>query len=318
MLPFSQDIVELSEIDITDITFRITTKEKVDDLAGSIKHLGLINPPVLIPESTKLIVVSGFRRIAAATFLKWEKIPARRLPESFPKWQCAELAVTDNAFQRSLNLVEISRCLVLLSKHLHSFESLTQKAVDLGLQVNKDFCQKVRPLFNLPWSVQQALLSNAIALPTALALSDLQTKDAVLLANLFKSLRCSLNRQRQILTLVSEISLSEDISVHELLKASAIRMVIENPEMDKNRKTRIITDYLKRRRYPAIFASEEQFAQQVRELNLGNRLRLSAPPYFEGKTFGFTLQFDNLEELKTHCQKLNALVENPVLKEIIK
>ncbi len=317
MLPFKQDIIYFARIDLTNTSFRITTESKADDLVGSIKQVGLINPPILIPQAQGFIVVSGFRRIAAASCLGWEKIPVRLLPESISERRCAELAVMDNAFQRSLNLIEISRCLVLLSKNLQPSESMIKEARKLGLPANKDYCKKVQPLSLLPWPIQEALLSNAIALPTALTLADLVPQDAIRMANFLKYLQCSLNRQREIITLLSEIGLSENISINEILEAPAVQSVIENSDVDKNQKTRIITGYLKRRRYPAISAAEAYFEKQVAKLKLGNRIRLSPPKYFEGTTFGLTLHFDTLDELKMQCRKLNKAIEDPVLTEIL-
>ena len=150
MLPTDEKIVFLSTIDIKDSAFRITTEEKVDDLVKSFGNVGLVNLPILVPEAEKLNIVSGFRRVRAAACKGWEMIHARILPESFPKRRCAEIAVTENTFQRQLNLIEISRCLLLLRKHLNPPESLSEIAAALGLPAGQDICQKILSLSLLP------------------------------------------------------------------------------------------------------------------------------------------------------------------------
>jgi len=106
---FKEKIVKLSEVDAGDHSFRITTQETVDDLMDSIGHVGLLNLPLLLEKKTRYIVLCGFRRIEACRRLNRLDVKARILDSDTKKLECARYAVTDNAFQRPLNLIE-KRC----------------------------------------------------------------------------------------------------------------------------------------------------------------------------------------------------------------
>ena len=58
-------LIPLADIDLRDERFRITTRRDCDDLNASIVRLGLQAEPLVLPGAAGLIIVSGFRRIAA-------------------------------------------------------------------------------------------------------------------------------------------------------------------------------------------------------------------------------------------------------------
>jgi ParB-like chromosome segregation protein Spo0J len=110
----SYQTISLVDIDFEDPAFRITTRNDIDDLLGSIQKIGLLQPPVLMANSAGYTIVCGFRRIAACRKLGWTRIAAGILKKTVDRFKTAQLSIADNAFQRSLNLVETSRALKLL------------------------------------------------------------------------------------------------------------------------------------------------------------------------------------------------------------
>ena len=112
---YHEETVELSSIDLDDNTYRITSETSIDVLAESIRHVGIINPPVLRPKNSDFTIIAGFRRIEACQSLGWSKIPARILSSGTSEVECAKIAVTDNALQRPLNLIEKSRAYAIIS-----------------------------------------------------------------------------------------------------------------------------------------------------------------------------------------------------------
>ncbi|PID74188.1 MAG: hypothetical protein CSB32_02060, partial [Desulfobacterales bacterium] len=126
--------VEKDCIDWTDKEFQIRqdlsgplSAEPLESLARSIRQLGLIRLPVLRLSSLgaagsetfgkKCTVVAGFRRIQAITrILGQEKLWCRVLPASVEPWECAFLAVADNALTSSLLPGEIIRAVGLLAQ----------------------------------------------------------------------------------------------------------------------------------------------------------------------------------------------------------
>jgi len=194
--------VPLSRIDTTDDTYRITTRTDGDDLLVSIRNEGLLNPPFVIEKAPWFIIVSGFRRLAACKKLGFETIIVRALEPNLSPLEYLRLAIADNTFQRPIDLIETSRSLHKLSAHLNREANLTASASSLGLPSNPSAIKKIKDLCLLPDRIQSALMADTLSLSMAMELKKLAPECAVAFAQLFEEFKLSLNKQREILTLV--------------------------------------------------------------------------------------------------------------------
>lgn len=314
---FKEKVVRLSRIDADDDSFRITTENNLDDLASSIKHLGLLNLPLLLEQKTGYTIIFGFRRIEACRRLNWSEVSARVLNSDTDPLKCVTYAITDNTFQRPLNIIEKSRCIKMLSVFYKDGDTLTQVLPVLGISDHPVMIKKIKTVYDMPERLQNSILSNTISLPMALELSSLSRDDVEGFVKLFNALKLSLNKQREVLTIVKEIAVREDISVMHVLEASPLKEILTNKNLDQNQKTRNIRIYLKRRRFPAITAAEQSFQKHLKKLNTGKEMKLIPPVNFESSTYTLKLTFNNMTELKDLKTAFDALIENPHLKKII-
>ncbi len=317
-MQFKEDTVPLSAIDTNDSYYRITTNTSFEDLGTSIEVVGLLNPPFLSRQPSGYRIVAGFRRITACQSLGWSKIEAKVLEPGKPDIECVKLAVTDNSFQRSLNLIEISRSVGLIRSVIENDGILLKTATQLGLPNNLSILKKAETLFHLPWPIQEGVLSGSISLAMALSLAKLKDDDAVGFTEIFDTLKLSLNKQREILTLAGEIAVREDISVRELLEGKEIRDIIGADDLDRTQKTRNLRLYLKRRRFPEITKAEKNFENGLKKLKLGPGVQFNPPKYFEGKTYILNLSFDNLTELEDRKKTLGKMLKDPNLAAVLK
>lgn len=311
MMDCEQRNIEISQINEENRKFLITTKKNIDDLVLSISHLGVINAPVVLPRHDQYIIVCGFKRIEAARFLGLTHIPARVLPPDTSQQQCARFCIADNAFQRPFNLIEISRAFALLQKFFRDSEATLQEASLLGLPSNTDYLEKVAPLCQMPSFIQKAVLSGLISISTVWQLSQMPEKEAAAFVDIFSALNCSLNKQREIITLAKEISIRDDITVFEVLMEQSFQKVVHDDSLDSNQKTRQFRKHLRRLRYPHITEAENNFSTQTKKMGLSERFRLIAPQDFEGDTYRLTMDFKNLDEIEAHRKKLDALIARP-------
>ncbi len=319
---FNEQTVKLSWIDSKDDTYRITTEVRIDALADSIKNVGLINAPLLIEKpgsgpKPEFTIVGGFRRIEACRRLGWSTIKARILASDTSKLEWVKLAITDNALQRPLNLIEESRSISMLSAFFADNDSLAKETSALGLPENPTIIKKIKNICHLPLPIQNGILANTISLAMALELSMLEQNAVVAFANLFGDLKLSLNKQREIIILVKEIALREDMSIFEVLEENYLQEILNNKELDRTQKTRKIRSYLKKRRFPALSKAENEFKINVKELKLGSGAKLIPPNNFEGNTYTLSLYFKNKKELNDRLAILEKIVKNPVFGKIL-
>ncbi len=327
--------ISLSRINSDDRRFRITSESSPARLIPSVRTAGLMQPPLLLknPADESFTVVCGFRRIAACRELGWPNIVARILDPGTPESECVKFAITDNSFQRPLNLIEMSRAFCLLSRVFSDAQEMGKEAAALGLPENPAMIRKIQGLCLLPDPIQAGILSDTIPLPVALELGRLDPDTACTFAELFELLKPSLNKQREIITLMEEIAAREDRSVSDIFEEKHFREILSNKEKvversrnkvversrntDRNQKLREIRIYLRQRRFPAISRAEQTFEQLMKELGLGNTAKLIPPANFEGTVYTLNLSFRNPEELKAHQIMLDSLIRNPSLKKIL-
>ena len=309
--------IPLSRIDRQDDTFRITTRPDVSDLLRSIQYDGLITPPLLIEKSSGFMIVSGFRRIAACLKLGWQDITARILKPNVAALDCLRLAIAENSLQRSLNLIETSRCLHKLSFYIADTRHLAESASSLGLPNNPAIINRIKDLSLLPWPIQSSILTDTISLAMAKELEFMEAEVAIAFARLFEQLKIGLNKQREILTMVKEIGRRDGLSSQAVMAEKRFIEIMTQRDLDRGQKSRQLRAYLRRRRYPRITEAEKTFEFHHKNLNLGNDIKLIPPKDFEAGHYGLNLTFTNLEQLRILQARLNSIIQLPDFKKII-
>ncbi|MBI5062213.1 MAG: ParB N-terminal domain-containing protein [Desulfatitalea sp.] len=310
--------VPLARIDEEDQRFRITTRTSVDAIRASIQKIGLINAPTLIPHNDGFVVVAGFGRIAACRSLGWDQLTARCLPAQTEPVLCALTAISDNLSQRVLNLVEMARAWVLLSRVVDRPQAVGPLAHSVGLAVNNELASKLKIVLQMEQPLQQALIDGDLALPIALRLQSMADDAAAKeLVALFQELQLSLNRQREVLEWIQGIAGREGVQPQEVITAEPIAQWRHDPQMDRGQKTQLIRHYLKKRRYPEITAYEERYQQAVKELKLAEGMQLVAPQHFEGQKYTLHLEFKNKDELQRLCREAERVAGSPTMLKLL-
>ena len=304
-------------INLQDDTFRITTRTDINDLLASIQYDGLITPPLLIKKDSTFVIISGFRRIAACLKLDWIEITARVLKADTAALDCMRLAIAENALQRSLNLIETSRCLQKLSLFITNSKQLAESASSLGLPDNPMIIDKIKSLGILPQPIQRSILADTISLAMAKELESLEADCAIAFTRLFDQLKIGLNKQKEIVTLVKEIARREGLSMQEVMEDKQFIKIMTHPDLDRGQKSRKLRAYLRQRRYPRLAAAEKKFEIHRKNLDLGNDIKLIPPREFEATTYGLNLTFTNLEHLKSLQSRLAKIIQQPDFKIII-
>ena len=309
--------VRLSKVDLADTTFRITMRSDLDELVLSIQNLGLLHLPLLKYKVPEYKIICGFRRIAACLRIGWETVPARILKENVSHLELAQLAIADNASQRSLNLLETSRALNLLTDVCANQKQLETTLQDLGLPWAPSISTKVKKLCQLPSKIQEGILAETISMPIALELGKLEPKAAEDLVALFDLLKVGLNKQRQLLLMLKEITKRENTTISQLIADKALQKILQNTETDRAVKRQKIRTYLRKRRFPYIVRAEENYQALVKQLKLGSNIDLIPPKDFEGMTYMMTLRFDNRQELDDLKKKIEEIIHHPGLGKIL-
>jgi ParB/RepB/Spo0J family partition protein len=313
---FKASEIALAQVDATDRTFRITTRTDIGDLTASIRQVGLLNPPILIKKKKDYLVIAGFRRIAACMELNWPAIPACILPADTTDYECAQIAVSGNALERPLNLIEQSRAFGLLATYGVDDSGFSATAVVLGLPGNPVVIEKIKRLAVLDPVIQDAVLTGALSLAMALELAELDRATGSFLAGLFDDLKLGLNKQREFVTLVREIAKRENVPMRSILEEDPIRATCNAKDLDRVQKTRALRTHLRQRRYPAISDAENFFKHHLKKLKMGSHITLDPPRDFEGPDFTLRASMRCPGDLDALLSTLNRIRQHPSLQAI--
>ena len=309
---------DLSRIDIENSAYRITTEPSIESLAASIGDLGLLNPPFLhAPDDHKYLIVSGFKRVAACRHLGYTKILAHLLKQDTPPARVAELAICDNALQRSLNLVETSRSLNLLSKFVDDPSTLAKACRRLGLPDHPSMMGKIMGVCRMPAAVQEGLLEGTISLNTALTLGGLGPETVAALVDMFTELHLSHSKQREILTNLDDIKRRDRTEINVLFQDLQLRDLLSNPETSRAQKANLVRRHFRSKRFPLLTFTEETFQEESKKIVLGDNIRLHAPSGFESNEYVFSMNIKNVPDLERSILNLKKALANPALKKIL-
>jgi len=318
MFNYADKVISISAIDTKDDTCRLSLRTDSDALVASIRDVGLINPPILRQrQDLKYQIVCGFRRIKACQSLGWHEIRARVLLGDLPELDLLKLAILDNRSHRPLNVIEQARGIEKLSAHIPSRNRLEVLASVLGFPPNQKVFGKLSKLCRLPESIQAGVLDETITFEAAVDLHELSPEDALSFFDLFKGLKLSQNKQREVITLVQEIAIREDLQPGHVLQSKEIRTIMDQPELNQNEKGLKVRAYLKQRRFPMLAKAEEWFSKERKALKLNEHVHLTPPPYFEGGPYTIRMTFKSMKDFDERCKTLDAMAKNPALRRLL-
>ncbi len=309
---FKEEKVRLNQIDPQDHTYCISTEKSNDALVNSIKLIGLLHPPMLIKRKSSYSIVSGFRRISALDALNFMDINAWIINEPDEKLEIIKIAISENSMQRPLNIVEKARSLKLLSTCMDNEDALIDVAASAGVACDREWLFKLLKVCDLQDRVLEGLIHGYISLPVALDLDNFDQQTISRFVEVFTILQLSLNRQRELISLVTEISRRDMTSPDQIMGDGYFMEVLHDEALDGKEKAKKILTYLKQIRFPEISKAEERFARNAKYLKLGKGIKLIPPSNFEGVDYTFQLSFKNVKEAearKSHLDRITKLPE---------
>ena len=172
----SKPMAEMVEIALTDIVPNPTQprtefdEEALEELADSIRQLGLIQPITVKRDGEKYIIISGERRWRASERAGLESIPAyiREVDDT----TLHAMALVENIQREDLNAIEISLGMQRLVEEC----GLTQEALAERLGKKRSTVANYLRLLNLPEEIQFAIKSGLISMGHAKAIASVESK----------------------------------------------------------------------------------------------------------------------------------------------
>lgn len=142
-------------------------KERLEELAASIKEHGILQPLVVRPENNGYTIIAGERRWRAATKAGLKEVPV--IVKDLPAKEVMEIALIENVQRENLNPIEEAEAYDALMKHFN----LTQGEIGIRIGKSRAAVTNTMRLLHLPKSVRQEVLDDRISSGHARALLSL-------------------------------------------------------------------------------------------------------------------------------------------------
>ncbi len=313
--------VNLADIDFEDKSYIFTFEPLISDMVHSIQSVGLINPPILEQRKDgKFRIVSGLKRIIALKHLKQKKFEAKVFISKDDRIDkdLFFLNLHENIATRDINVVEKA---IVLKKLSHELKINKKKIIEhflplLRLGKNPELLERYLLLADFPDFLKAALLEETMSLETAQMLNNLSQDEQSALFSLFQELKIGKNRQKEILRLLNEIKHITDREPLEILHSDKVQDIIKNEKLTPPVKVERLVTFLKKLRYPRYSKTEEKFLSLKKELKLPPTIRLSPPPFFEGRKFRLEFTFSSQKEFNHILTTLMKIKEKNELKPL--
>ncbi|MBR1962818.1 MAG: ParB/RepB/Spo0J family partition protein [Alistipes sp.] len=222
----SKPMAEMTEIRISEIIPNPTQprtdfdEEALEELADSIRQLGLIQPITVKRDGDKYIIISGERRWRAAEKAGLEAIPAyiREVDDT----TLHAMALVENIQREDLNAIEISLGMQRLIEEC----GLTQEALAERLGKKRSTVANYLRLLNLPDEIQLAIKSGIISMGHAKAIASAEgrAKQLSLLKRCIKS-NLSVRQLEELVRLTTEKRPKATVAIDEEYPESYGRLV---------------------------------------------------------------------------------------------
>lgn len=131
-------------------------KEKLEDLAASIKEYGIIQPIVASFKEGRFEIIAGERRFEAAKLAGLRTVPV--IVRKANEQQKLELAIIENIQRHDLNLIEEAQSYLKLAQDF----DLSQEEVAVKVGKSRSAVANKIRLLKLPMEIQKALMDGQI------------------------------------------------------------------------------------------------------------------------------------------------------------
>jgi len=173
-------------------------EEDLEELAQSIKELGVLQPIIVRPDSKGYEIIAGERRYQAARRAGLEKMPV--IVREMDDTKTLEVALIENIQRSNLNSIEEARAY----KELMARTGMTQEALAQKLAKSRSAIANALRLLDLPQEVQQFVFDGLLSAGHARAILGVpSTENRIMIARKVVDEKLSVRQTESLVALFS-------------------------------------------------------------------------------------------------------------------
>lgn len=314
--------IECTQLDFDDTTFLMSYPLEAPAVLDSVATIGVVQPILVTgcPCQGKYQILAGFRRAYACREIGLTTLHANIYPLDPDQLLSAFLlALYENLAHRTFNDVEKS---LILCKLLHQFgcsreEVIRQYLPLLHLAPHEKVLETYLQIDTFDEALKQYIAAHDVPMTVVELLANLSVEDRNAVFDLISTLKIGINKLKEILTLLEEIALRDQCSIHAILEEEQLQEILMHDAHPGPQKTDLIRKILRQQRYPQLTKLETQYQDQLARLHLSKDIHVSTDRFFEDDALTASFRFQTPAQLQAIAEELSQLSQKPKLQQLL-
>jgi hypothetical protein len=310
--------VPIKSIDVDDQLTNFSWGVPADSLQQSIEEVGVIHPVTLAPVGNIFRIVCGHRRVKISSQLHTKEIPARILDLAPSDETMLMLNLSENQLHHHYSDIEKGRILFKLSEARVPEIRIIEKYMPmLGLEKSKKLLDDHLKANQLVLGLKTLLHEMNVPLRTFSVFFNWNAKSAMAAEPFFSVLRPGVNKWRDFLGWIDEISTRDEITPLDLFELPELQSVLNQNDLAPNVRYDRIRQILHSRRYPILSDLRVRLARSLDALKLDDKTKVHVQDSFESDEIRIEMKFRTREEFVSQVEKLVRASDSEALDELI-
>ncbi len=290
--------ISLDKINFHDRTYCISYPLEDDLLVGSIRRFGVLTPLCLLP-GLPAVVITGFKRIAAATTIGLKEIPCTFVDVS--ERQALLMSIADN-LKRPLNTIEKASCVQKMSTLDFAMDEVYEVMKMIGLPAHKKAFSAASAIALLEGPVRDFIVRWRVPINVVGQLLSFDPEERAHIVRITDPLNVTVSHLREMLQLLMLVKVK---------KGHIDFQVLELPEDMEELKQR-----LKKIVQPILFSLQEKLRKIKASSALPPSIQIHVDPVFEKEPIDIRIRARNPLEVEDAVAKLSSLLKEGLFRSI--
>ncbi|MDZ7762365.1 MAG: hypothetical protein U5L00_19195 [Desulfovermiculus sp.] len=276
----------------------VSRQEPDSSFVSTIAKFGVVQPVLVAERNSAWLLVCGWKRVRACRSLG---LPVPCLPIIADDLACAEIYLHGNAEQLQNGPTALAWARYIFSR-LPKEEAGEFCASSLQSLLGTKNWRCLQAWLGLDEDWDNLIAGGQVPFDLGSVLAALEPGESRELLPLFSHSAWSLNKARQVVTWIAELSKKRGRSVHDLLREMGILDIL-NRDLSPKDAQQAVVHQIRWARFPALSRLEQEFARLQKEVTGKTAWRLQPEQHFE--TNGLILQ----ARIRSQAEAERALIE---------
>ena len=310
--------VPLSEIDLHDrlTDFSLNPNGCPEKLLDSVKEVGIRHPISICSTNKPYKIISGHKRVQATIKAGLTSIPAFFVPTMD---DALVTNLKENFALRHYSDIE-KGCILnkLISEGFEEDTIIDLYMPLLELERSKKIFQDLILVKNIGSELQKLLHRSNVPVKVFQIFFAWDNENKEAAKKFFAATRPGVNKWRDFLELIEEISRRDEISPKDIFFASATIVTLKDKSLTPPQKYDRVHQALQQKRYPVLSDLKKQVLRALDERKLDDKTRLKYDDAFESDEMKLELKFRDERELSQQVEKIFHALQSGAVNKVVK